>query len=88
VDDEGRQVERQLKDGLSRRTTIGVALGRLMERYGMDQEQAFAYLCRMSSEQNRKVYVLALEIAESGVAHIDPSPLDPSPLDPSLLGDD
>jgi AmiR/NasT family two-component response regulator len=79
VDDEGRQVERQLKDALTRRTTIGVAIGMLMERYQMDQDQAFGYLSRMSSVQNRKVYALAVELAETGRV---------PDADPSLLGDD
>jgi GAF domain-containing protein len=51
-----------LKIAVDRRTTIGKALGILMERYDLDDEHAFSVLRRLSSEENRKVYDLAEEL--------------------------
>jgi transcriptional regulator with GAF, ATPase, and Fis domain len=48
--------------GLVRRTMIGQATGVLMERYRLDQHQAFEVLRRTSSETGRKVYDLAIDI--------------------------
>jgi ANTAR domain/GAF domain len=57
------QVE-QLGEALHSRTDIGVALGILMERYGLDQEQAFSFLARNSQTRNVKVRVLARQIID------------------------
>lgn len=60
------QVEiKQLEQGLENRTVIGQAEGILMERLGMDSDQAFEYLKRASSHLNRKVIDVAEEIAET-----------------------
>jgi GAF domain-containing protein len=48
--------------GLVRRTMIGQATGILMERYQLDQHQAFEVLRRTSQESGRKVYALAIEL--------------------------
>ena len=40
-------------------------MGILMERLDLDADAAFAYLRRVSSHQNRKLYVIAGEIATS-----------------------
>jgi GAF domain-containing protein len=51
-----------LKVAVDRRTTIGKALGILMERYDLDDDRAFSVLRRLSSDENRKVYDLAEEL--------------------------
>ena len=60
----GQEVE-QLTEALHRRTVIGQALGLLMERFGIDEAQAFAFLSRCSSHQNRKLYDIAVEFVET-----------------------
>jgi AmiR/NasT family two-component response regulator len=54
-----------LGEAVEHRTTIGIALGMIMERLELDQERAFAYLCTCSQAQNRKVYDLAVELVET-----------------------
>lgn len=48
---------------LDRRTIIGTALGIIMERFDLTNEQAFALLRRLSSHSNRKLHDVASEIA-------------------------
>ena len=55
----------QLGLALHNRNIIGQAQGVLMERYDMTADQAFDYLRRISSSTNRKVAVVAAEIAET-----------------------
>jgi hypothetical protein len=57
------QVE-QLSAALHTRTDIGTAVGILMERYGIDQHQAFAFVVRNSQHRNVKVRVLAQRIID------------------------
>lgn len=57
------QVE-QLSEALHTRTDIGTAVGILMERYGIDRNQAFAFLVRSSSARNLKVRVVALSVID------------------------
>jgi AmiR/NasT family two-component response regulator len=54
-----------LELAVEHRTTIGVALGIVMERLGVDQDQAFSYLKRVSQDTNTKVHDLARTIAET-----------------------
>jgi GAF domain-containing protein len=54
----------ELHTALATRKTIGQALGILMERYGIDQDQAFAYLTRESSTTNRKLRDIAAELVQ------------------------
>ena len=56
---------------VDRRTTIGVALGMVMERFGMSQSNAFSLLKRLSSHSNRKLYDVAFEIAATGKVPAD-----------------
>jgi hypothetical protein len=51
-----------LHEALATRTVIGQAVGILMERYGLEDQQAFAYLTRLSSTQHVKLRALAEEI--------------------------
>src|SRR3712207_6993407 len=47
---------------MTTRTVIGQAEGILMERLGLDAEQAFAYLQRTSQDTNRKLAAVAEDI--------------------------
>jgi AmiR/NasT family two-component response regulator len=55
----------QLTEAVAHRTTIGIALGILMERFDLDREAAFDRLRRFSSHQNRKLYDIAVEISQT-----------------------
>ena len=57
----------QLRRALATRTTIGVAIGIVMERFGLDQDSAWAFLQRVSSRQNVKVVDLARLIIDHGL---------------------
>jgi len=57
------QVE-QLSEALHTRTDIGTAVGILMERYGLDRTQAFAFLVRNSNDRNIKIRVLAQRLID------------------------
>jgi hypothetical protein len=59
--DYATQVE-QLSEALHTRSDIGTAIGVVMERYGIDRDQAFAFLVRNSNNRNIKIRVLAQEI--------------------------
>ena len=51
-----------LHEALKTRTLIGQAVGILMERYDIEDQQAFAFLTRLSSTQHVKLRQLAEEI--------------------------
>ena len=53
-----------LEGALQSRTMIGQATGLVMAKYGLDSEAAFKVILRLSSEQNRKVAVLAREMVD------------------------
>lgn len=55
----------QLGLGLHNRNVIGQAQGILMERFDMTADQTFDYLRRISSHSNRKLIVVAAEIAHT-----------------------
>lgn len=65
------QVE-HLSNALHTRTDIGTAVGILMERYGINRHQAFAFLTRNSQDRNIKVRVLAQHVIDDTVG---PPPL-------------
>lgn len=54
-----------LQAAMSSRHVIGMAQGILMERYGLDEQQAFAFLSRVSSHENRKLRELATEVVRT-----------------------
>lgn len=56
--------EAQLHEALATRKVIGQALGITMERYNIDQEQAFQLLVRVSQQGNVKLRDIAGEIVE------------------------
>jgi GAF domain-containing protein len=54
-----------LETAITNRTVIGQAEGILMERYDLTAERAFAFLTRVSQNENRRLAVIAEEL----VAH-------------------
>jgi GAF domain-containing protein len=56
------QKEQHLTQAISNRTVIGQAEGILMERFGIDAEQAFNVLRRLSQHSNRKLHQVAEEL--------------------------
>jgi len=63
--------EEQLHSALESRTVIGQATGRLIERFGLDADQAFAVMRRVSQNHNIKLYAVAQHLVETGVL-LDP----------------
>ena len=55
-----------LERALQHSRDIGAAVGILMARYKLTQEQAFAALRRVSQDSNVKLYSVALEVVRSG----------------------
>lgn len=62
----GVQKHQQLAEGMATRDLIGQAKGRLMERYQIDGERAFALLVRVSQTRNLKLRDIAEELALTG----------------------
>jgi transcriptional regulator with GAF, ATPase, and Fis domain len=60
-----------LNAALASRTTIGIALGSLMERYDMDQDRAFAYLTRIASSSETKLREVAAHLVEEATRRSD-----------------
>jgi GAF domain-containing protein len=58
------QKAEQLHTAIGSRTIIGTAIGITMERFGLSQADAFAYLVRQASETNRKVRLIASDLLE------------------------
>lgn len=54
-----------LQAALASRQVIGQAVGLVMERYGLDDARAFAFLTRMSSHENVKMRDLARRLVEA-----------------------
>jgi hypothetical protein len=54
-----------LTTALTSRHTIGMAQGIVMERYGLDQQQSFELLRRLSSTSNRKLRDVAAAVVET-----------------------
>ena len=53
-----------LRDAIVTRQLIGQAVGIVMERFGLPDEHAFAFLTRLSSTQNVKLKVIAQQIVD------------------------
>lgn len=51
-----------LQEAVRTRKTIGQAIGIVMERYGLTDERAFAFLTRLSQHRNVKLRLVAQEI--------------------------
>jgi transcriptional regulator with GAF, ATPase, and Fis domain len=60
-----------LNAALTSRTTIGIALGIVMERYGMDQDRAFRYLTRVASSSETKLREVAAHLVEEAAQRSD-----------------
>jgi GAF domain-containing protein len=58
-----------LNEALHSRKVIGQAIGILMERYGMNEDRAFAFLVRASSHANIRLRAIAQELVDKGNAH-------------------
>jgi len=58
-----------LSEAVQTRTTIGKAVGIVMERYGLNDERAFAFLQRLSSHRNVKLRQVAQEIVDDAGPH-------------------
>jgi transcriptional regulator with GAF, ATPase, and Fis domain len=56
---------RQRSIAMTNRTVIGQAQGIIMERLGIDADQAFAYLRRMSQTENRKLISICNDIVKT-----------------------
>jgi hypothetical protein len=62
-----------LGEAVRSRTVIGQAVGIVMERYRLNDERAFAFLQRLSSQRNVKVRLVAQEIIDaSGQERVEP----------------
>jgi hypothetical protein len=54
-----------LNEALRTRTIIGQAVGIVMERFGLSDDRAFAFLTRLSNHRNVKLRLVAQEIVDS-----------------------
>jgi len=57
---------KQLEDALQANRQIGMAIGVLMGRGGMTQDEAFALLRRASQHLHRKLREVAAEVVDTG----------------------
>jgi GAF domain-containing protein len=62
-----------LKIAVATRTTIGQAEGILMERFGLDADQAFALLTRLSRNRNQKLHHIAQDLVTTRKVPTDPT---------------
>ena len=63
----------QLDTALQTRKLIGQATGIVMQRYGLNEHRAFAYLVRVSSTSNTKLHDIAAHLVAEANAK-DPAP--------------
>ena len=59
---DARETIEHLKLAVQARQRVGEAVGILMERYTLDRQAAFAYLCRVSSHTNTKIRDVAAKV--------------------------
>lgn len=59
------RTEAELRDAIDGRHTIGLAQGMLMERFDLDQEQAFSVLRRYSQDRNVKLRSVAGDLVRT-----------------------
>jgi hypothetical protein len=65
-----------LRDAIETRQMIGQAVGIVMERYGLSEQRAFAFLARLSQDSNIKLRVLAqklIQASDEKLAHGAPA---------------
>jgi hypothetical protein len=66
--------EHDLNQALVSRKDIGTAIGIVMERYGLSENRAFAYLVRLSRSRNTKLRTVARQLVDdTQAAHDRPS---------------
>jgi AmiR/NasT family two-component response regulator len=53
-----------LREAVQSRQLIGQAVGIVMERYGLNDQRAFAFLARISQTRNVKLRIVAREILD------------------------
>jgi GAF domain-containing protein len=63
-----------LVEGMNARKTIGQAIGILMERYGISEDRAFAFLVRAASHRNIKLRSVASELVVESNANATGAP--------------
>ena len=68
----------ELESGLRTRTSIGQAVGILMERYAITHDRAFGFLVRVSSQTNVKLRDIAADVVEETENKADQSRTDAS----------
>lgn len=65
----------QLHSAMESRHNIGEAIGIVMERYKLDEDQAFAVLRKSSQDQNRKLREIVRAVTETGeIPGVKPGP--------------
>jgi GAF domain-containing protein len=62
----GADKVQHLNTAVARRDLIGQAKGILMERFKITADQAFSVLVRVSQDNNRKLFAVAEELAQTG----------------------
>ena len=60
-----------LNEALATRTTIGQAMGIVMERFMLNDERAFAFLTRLSQTRNVKLRLIAEELVTEAAGNAD-----------------
>jgi GAF domain-containing protein len=60
------RLETSLREAIDSRKIVGQAVGRLMERYGLDAVQAFVVLRRYSQDRNQRLNAVAAYVTETG----------------------
>ena len=63
----------QLRDALTRRQQIGVAVGLLAQRFAISPERAWSLLVRLSQNGHVKVREIAEAVIEAHCGQIDPA---------------
>ena len=69
--DYAREVQ-NLRAAMKTRQLIGRAVGIVMERYGLGEQRAFAFLARVSQTRNTKVREIAEELVAEAEERFDP----------------
>ena len=60
-----------LREAIRTRQLIGRAVGIVMERYGLNEQRAFAFLARVSQTRNVKLHLIAEELVRETEARTD-----------------
>ncbi|HEY1133365.1 MAG TPA: ANTAR domain-containing protein [Nocardioides sp.] len=63
----------QMHTAMERRTTIGVTIGLVMQRYDLDRTTAFEMLRRLSQQRNQKLHEMAASLSRDGALGAAPA---------------